>query len=393
MDLKAEFRDHNLKIPVEPSLWVEALFRETDKDAAKWMDSTPHIRRIVDNYENATANDAIFLEKSLKDKFPLVALTETTKTTNEMLAEFSQIKAEPLSDYYGRAVAFLRLINVNDRRGDIAGASLSGAEDMVLDMLIKAFVASLEDEELRLNSIAHGATSTGSLLKTYDLISESWRAMGEIQKQLVLYTTKQKAEAFDGISRTPQYANSIVARFSDQAPRHSGQHGFLRPQISRSFPRSLSTDNHQKPAQSQPLNPSPNQYGSSTTAAANGYLGPPSQSPRNNYQRRGYRGSFNNSNESRSRRQIEPNRSSSTNPIVNGLKKFTTECTKCGQLGHYSRSCQNPELQKWEQDTKVKLCTSFHAKSQSRYRHYPKFSNLQLPLLKKDQIPYSTKTI
>ncbi|KAI0990979.1 hypothetical protein K3495_g17208, partial [Podosphaera aphanis] len=159
-----------------------------------------------------------------------------------MLAEFSQIKAEPLSDYYGRAVAFLRLINVNDRRGDIAGASLSGAEDMVLDMLIKAFVAGLEDEELRLNSIAHGATGTGSLSKTYDLISESWRAMGEIQKQLVLYTTKQKAEAFDEISRTPQYANSIVARFSDQAPRHSGQHGFLRPQISRSFPRSLSTD-------------------------------------------------------------------------------------------------------------------------------------------------------
>ncbi|KAI1004121.1 hypothetical protein K3495_g4090 [Podosphaera aphanis] len=111
-----------------------------------------------------------------------------------MLAEFSQIKAEPLSDYCGRAVAFLRLINVNDRRGDIAGVSLPGAEDMVLDMLIKAFVAGLEDEELRLNSIAHGATSTGSLSKTYDLVSESRRAMGEIQKQLVLDTTKHKAE-------------------------------------------------------------------------------------------------------------------------------------------------------------------------------------------------------
>ncbi|POS81633.1 hypothetical protein EPUL_006730, partial [Erysiphe pulchra] len=54
MDLKAEFRDHNLKIPAEPSLWVEALFRETDEEAARWMDSTPHIRRIVDNYEVAT---------------------------------------------------------------------------------------------------------------------------------------------------------------------------------------------------------------------------------------------------------------------------------------------------------------------------------------------------
>lgn len=44
-----------------------------------------------------------------------------------------------------------------------------------------------------------------------------------------------------------------------------------------------------------------------------------------------------------------PNRITSANPVVNGSKSFTTECTRCGQRGHYSRSCTNPELQKWEQ--------------------------------------------
>ncbi|POS82180.1 hypothetical protein EPUL_005334, partial [Erysiphe pulchra] len=280
MDLKAEFRDHNLRIPAEPSLWVEALFRETDGEAAKWMDT----------------GDATFLEQSLRDKFPLVAHAETTKSTNEMLAEFAQIKSEPLTHYYGWAVAFLRLINVTDRRNYGSRASLSGAEDMVLDMIIKAFVAGWEEDELRLNSTAHGATTTGSLSKTYEILIESRSALGEIQKQLVLHTTKQKAEAFDEISRAPQSVNSVVVRFVDQVPR------------------------------------------------------PPQQSYRNSNQRGGYKGGNHNTKEGRSQKLLFPNRVTSCNPVVNGSKNFTTECTRCGQHGHYSRSCTNPELQKWEQD-------------------------------------------
>ncbi|POS87033.1 hypothetical protein EPUL_000586 [Erysiphe pulchra] len=277
MDLKAEFGDHNLRIPVEPSLWVEAL-------------------RIVDDYEDATPGDAKFLEHSLKDKFPLVAHAEITKSTNEMLAEFAQIKSEPLTHYYGRAVAFLHLINVTDRRNDGSRVSLSRAEDMVLDMIIKAFVAGLEEDELRLNSIAHGATTTRSLSKTYEMVIESRRALGEIQKQLVLHTTKQKAEAFDEIFRAPQSMNFVVARFADQVPR------------------------------------------------------PPQQSYRNSNQRGGYKGGNHNTKEGRSQKQLIPHRVTSSNPVVNVSKNFTTECTRCSQLGHYSRSCTNPELQKWEQD-------------------------------------------
>ncbi|POS82058.1 hypothetical protein EPUL_006833 [Erysiphe pulchra] len=190
MDLKAEFRDHNLKIPAEPSLWVEALFRETDEEAARWMDSTPHIRRIVDNYEVATASDATYLEQSLKDKFPMVANVESSKSASEVLSEFAQFESEPLFDYYGRAVAFLRLINIKDRRKDGTCETLSGAEDMVLDMLIKAFVAGLKEEDLHLDSITHGATTTSSLALTYDIVLESRRALGEIKKQSVLHTTK-----------------------------------------------------------------------------------------------------------------------------------------------------------------------------------------------------------
>ncbi|KAI1003001.1 hypothetical protein K3495_g5203 [Podosphaera aphanis] len=107
MDLKAEFRDRNLKIPVLPSLWVEAILREADEEAARWTDSTPHIRRIIDNYEQTTAADSTFLEQSFKERFPMVAQSQSSKTTREMLAEFSQLKSEPLPDYYKRATEFL----------------------------------------------------------------------------------------------------------------------------------------------------------------------------------------------------------------------------------------------------------------------------------------------
>ncbi|KHJ31033.1 hypothetical protein EV44_g3578 [Erysiphe necator] len=182
MDLKAEFRDHYLKVPASPNLWVEALFRETDEEAARWIDSTPHIRRIVDNYEVATASDSAYLEQSLKEKFPMVVVVESSKSASEVITEFAQFKSESLFDYYGRAVAFLRLKNVNDRLNDDTRETLSGAEDMVLDMLIKAFVAGLEEDSLHLDSIAHGATTTGSLAKTYDIVLESRRALDEIQK-------------------------------------------------------------------------------------------------------------------------------------------------------------------------------------------------------------------
>ncbi|KAI0991472.1 hypothetical protein K3495_g16715, partial [Podosphaera aphanis] len=218
MDLKAEFRDHNLRIPVVPSLWVEAIFRETDEEAARWMDSTPHICRIVDNYEQATAADSSLLERSLKERFPMVARSQPSKTKREMLAEFSQLKAEPLSDYYKRATELLFLFNISDRENGVSQVTLSEAEEFILESLIEAFVAGLEDEELRLNSVSRGATTSKSLSETYAIVSESNRALGEIQKQFALYTTRQKAEAFDEISRAPQLANSVVARFSDRPP-------------------------------------------------------------------------------------------------------------------------------------------------------------------------------
>ncbi|RKF74146.1 hypothetical protein GcC1_086023, partial [Golovinomyces cichoracearum] len=161
------------------------------------MDSTPHIKRIIDNYEEATASDASYLEQALKDKFPLVAQTESSKSAIEMLAEFSQM---------------------NDKGSNNSCSTLSSAEDIVLNMLIKAFVSGLEDQELRHNAISRGATSTGSLLKTYEIVVGSRRALDEIQKQLAQHTAQQKAEAFDEIYRAPQLANSVVARFSDQPP-------------------------------------------------------------------------------------------------------------------------------------------------------------------------------
>ncbi|RKF79754.1 hypothetical protein GcC1_043029 [Golovinomyces cichoracearum] len=203
IDLKVEFRDHKLKVLAETNLWVEVLPRETDEEAAKWMDSTTHIKRNIDNFEEAKAGDASYLEQALKDKFSLVAQTESSKSAIKMLAEFSQMKMEPLPDFYKRATAFLRLVNVSDRGSNNSRSTLSSAEDMVLNMLIKAFVSGLEDQELRHNAISRGATSTGSLLKTYEIVTESRRALDEIQKQLAQQTAQQKAEAFDEIYRAP----------------------------------------------------------------------------------------------------------------------------------------------------------------------------------------------
>ncbi|KAI0993016.1 hypothetical protein K3495_g15168, partial [Podosphaera aphanis] len=191
MDLKAEFRDRGLRIPVQPNLWVEAIYRETDNEAAKWMDSTPHIRRIVMNYDQATANDAILLEQALKNKFPLVTYTESSKSPDQMLSEFSQIRSEPLSEYYGRALSFLSLVNLSDRCTDDATFNPSETDRMILRMLINKFISGLVNEELRMSAIAHGATTTESLARSYEIVRECRQSIDEIQKQLVQFTTQQ----------------------------------------------------------------------------------------------------------------------------------------------------------------------------------------------------------
>lgn len=92
-----------------------------------------------------------------------MAHTKSSRFSIEMLAELSQIKLGPLHDYYNRATSFLRLINVSDRSVSSPHATLSGAEDMILNMLIKTFFSGFEDQKLRHSAVSRGATCTSSL--------------------------------------------------------------------------------------------------------------------------------------------------------------------------------------------------------------------------------------
>ena len=168
-----------------------------------------------------------------------------------MLAEFSQLKAEPLSDYYKRATELLFLFNISDRENGVSQVTLSEAEEFILESLIEAFVAGLEDEELRLNSVSRGATTSKSLSETYAIVSESNRALGEIQKQFALYTTRQKAEAFDEISRAPLLANSVVARFSDRPPNSQGLANRFPQPANQSYQQQQYGRSHQEPYRPQ----------------------------------------------------------------------------------------------------------------------------------------------
>ncbi|RKF58768.1 hypothetical protein GcC1_180051, partial [Golovinomyces cichoracearum] len=103
----------------------------------------------------------------------------------------------------------------------------------------------------------------------------------------------------------------------------------------------------------QPQDLPPNCYAykhNSSSAGPSSYQGPPPPQNCNNHNRSATRRELPNYGKIRPQSQIALNRNSSTNPVVNGSKNFTSECTRCGQLGHYSRSCKNLGLQPWEQD-------------------------------------------
>lgn len=99
----------------------------------------------------------------------------------------------------------------------------------------------------------------------------------------MLHTTKQKAEAFDEISRAPQSVNSIVARFSDQVPRREEHYNRFYNPLSRNYSQPLPSNSYHGISQYQLLRAgSSNSCNTSPQILANGYQGPPQQFNRGN---------------------------------------------------------------------------------------------------------------
>ncbi|RKF80752.1 hypothetical protein GcM1_190024 [Golovinomyces cichoracearum] len=150
-------------------MWVKAVWMNTTTNAAMWMDSTPHIRKITDNVTARRPSKISDLERYI--------------FTDEFLRRFELVapedKDKSLRDCFSRVQGILKTIGV-DGSSEFRGVAFS-VKKFVIETIAGRFVLEIYNEELSARVIDRGAASSKSLhqafemhkVKDFDLIQES----------------------------------------------------------------------------------------------------------------------------------------------------------------------------------------------------------------------------
>ncbi|TQS33329.1 hypothetical protein Golomagni_06332 [Golovinomyces magnicellulatus] len=134
-------------------MWVKAFWMNATTDAAMWINSTPHIRKITDKVKGRRLSDISDLERDIftdefTRRFELVVAPENETQKQQMVDELRQERGESLRDYFSRAQGTLRVIGADDS-SEYRGVA-SSVNKFVIEMIVDRFVLGIYDEEMPL---------------------------------------------------------------------------------------------------------------------------------------------------------------------------------------------------------------------------------------------------
>ena len=228
------------------------------------------------------------------------------------------------------------MLRVGARDRPAAGlAVLSLLESATLDVIMKAFVKGLFDDEVRKDTI-RGLTTTGrSLRGLCTLAEDADRAKKELHKLLDEEHKTRELDFYRDVVRqnmAQEKIESLLATYRAQpVPKEWAfdnpfEKPSLTPQVAKPAPLGETSGNstHRPKPNNQSYHPRP-------------YSG--------NGDRR--------SQFHRPQSKDLPSRSTSLNKYINGSRTWGTGdgplCVKCGEIGHMSRECSGTVLPAWEQ--------------------------------------------
>ncbi|KHJ33948.1 hypothetical protein EV44_g3923 [Erysiphe necator] len=233
-------------------MWVKAVWMNATTDAALWMDSTPHIRKITDKVKTRRPIEISGLERDLftdefTRRFELVVAPENEPQQQKMVNELRQEKDESLRDYFSRAQGILRVIGADDS-SEYRGVA-SSANKFVIEMMVDRFVLGIYDEELNARSVDRGAASSGSLHQAFQVIQGCQTTMADQARQNEMWQQMYKAKAFDFIQENPSEVNAVVNDFAqfnvDSVRRGNFRRPFVGTGVSSALPgRILPTETY-----------------------------------------------------------------------------------------------------------------------------------------------------
>ncbi|KAM3084949.1 hypothetical protein ACMFMG_003393 [Clarireedia jacksonii] len=149
-----------------------------DGTAAERLDSTPRIRRIMDNLSKATEKDVEIVKEWLLEEFPAEVSDISESNIQSEIESFAQKKDEALFAYYQRAQNLLRRAHARDKpRTGSESAALTQLEEVMLSIVVNAFVKGIEDDMLRRTVVEKGGATCGALYKSYEIVQSTQRLL------------------------------------------------------------------------------------------------------------------------------------------------------------------------------------------------------------------------
>ena len=238
--LEYELTPHRVDGTVPPSKLLECINLLLTDEAAEWAETNPDAARLLGD-EKRTAETAFAFRNLFQERFPARSIDLPTVSFDIELSELKQRPDEPISSYYKRFTALMLRVGARDRPA--AGlAVLSLLESATLDVIMKAFIKGLFDDEVRKDTI-RGLTTTGrSLRGLCTLAEDADRAKKELHKLLDGEHKTRELEFYRDVVRqnmAQEKIESLLATYRAQpVPKEwAFDNPFEKPSLTHKLPK------------------------------------------------------------------------------------------------------------------------------------------------------------
>jgi hypothetical protein len=350
-----DFKKAGQPVP-DPELFLEAVEMLLEGEPARRLDSTPRIRRLIDNREAAAAAHVNTVKEWLMEEFPTSVEDVTEIDVQSEIESLEQGPAEALASYYQRTLGILRKTHGRDRPRDTdRSTTLSGLEVTMLNCVVNAFVKGLFQDNLRKAALQKDAATCGALWKSYEMVQAAQRSL-QLEKQIeeALSSKKRLADLEKFVLDHHGRTATVVLAEVKQNP-----HALMRtmPNAQASYQNSYNAYPASRPQQSSvmPIQNPPQSNSSQPRLDQK-------QAPFRGYGQGGNSGNYQGNSggyqrpasqsQNRGGQAPLPPASQSKNPVINGSEvhdRRKTLCVQCGQYGHLKPQCRATPLSYWEQ--------------------------------------------
>lgn len=293
-------------------------------EAAKWAETNPDAVRILASPE-PTETDVTTFKNLFQERFPAEVVETSVVSFNLELSELHQCHNETISSYYKRVCSLMLRVGARDRPSDTRN-ELSLLESATLDIILKAFVKGLADEDVKKDTI-RGLSIGGCLLRgVCNLAEDALRSKKELKKFLDEDLRAKELQFYKSVVQKNMNSEKIEALLASYKSHLApSQWIYEDSYLINHNGESSSTQRDNNPSRNRFQGPSPQQQTGSIQSS-------------NEIRRLPIRSSL--------QPKDLPDKSFFKNPYINGCFVWGQGdgalCVKCGDIGHVAKDHSGP---------------------------------------------------